>query len=106
MTEVVPGIQSVERKLHAQEEKKETAGRYTKKRSMHTEKKKKKRKKDTGKDREQQAKEEHTTLSGDFISPLSSLNLSLFLFFKYEFLFGKTNKVRFHEELLTPCMKL
>ena len=37
-----------------------------KKRSTHT---KRERKIDIGRDREQQAKKEHTTLGGDFISP-------------------------------------
>ena len=37
---------------------------------------------------------------------ISSLNLSISLFFKSEFLFGKTNRVRFHEKFLTPWIKL
>ena len=34
------------------------------------------------------------------------LQISLSLFLKTKFLFGKTNRVRFHEEFLTPYMKL
>ena len=78
---------------------------HKKEKHAHREREKKKKKRYTGRDGEQQAKEEYTALSGDFINPLSSLNLSLFFIFKSEFLFGKTNKVGFHEEFLTPCMK-
>ena len=41
-----------------------------------------------------------------FYQFLSSLNFSLSLFLKTEFLFGKTNRAQFHEEFLTLFMKL
>ena len=63
------------------------------------------RKQKRGTDRENNIKQRAQVCIWDFISPLL-LKISVSLILKSEFLFGKTNKVGFHEEFLTPCMKL
>ena len=54
------------------------------------------------------SEEEHAAIGlyMRFYQSLSFLNFSLSLFLKTEFLFGKTNRVKFHEKFLTPYMKL
>ena len=54
------------------------------------------------------SEEEHAAIGlyMRFYQSLSSLNFFLSLFLKTEFLFGKTNWVKFHEKFLTPYMKL
>ena len=70
-------------------------------------KKKKKRKKESQKrkEKERASVEEEPAAIGlymRFYQSLSFLNFSLSLFLKTEFLFGKTNRVKFHEKFLTP----
>ena len=50
------------------------------------------------------SEEEHAAIGlyMRFYQSLSFLNFSLSLFLKTEFLFGKTNRVKFHEKFLTP----
>ena len=83
----------------------------TKRKSTHQ---KKKHSKTQGKKKKKRVNDRVTSRGGThnifirlgFYRFISSLNLSISLFFKSEFLFGKTNRVRFHEEFLTPCIKL
>ena len=76
--------------------------RYTYRAFSSREKKKKKE------ERASEEEEEHAAIDlyMKFYQSLSSLNFYLSIFLKTEFLFGKTNKVRFHEKFLTPYMKL
>ena len=69
---------------------------------------KKKEKKEKKEERASEEEEEHAAIDlyMKFYQSLSSLNFFLSLFLKTEFLFGKTNRVKFHEKFLTPYMKL
>ena len=83
-------------------EKKE--GRDTKKRAItHTEQRRKEEKKREARIESVTSNREHRFVYG--ISSVLFFSKPLSLILKSEFLFGKTNRVGFHE-FLTPCMKL